>query len=171
MDLEPEATVPQYKIVYPLRYSVGGDFEPVNFVTFVPPTSKHSKLAGYIRQGFMQAMREQLNNDKVMAAAVEAREAAAAAGSTPDESPQDHSIDSEEYNPTEGHDVMNMIAMSEKVDYPAYLDVGKKLLASGVMLYNGSVQPIPATIEKMGLWDLEECVGRYIQNFINTSPS
>lgn len=165
--MEPESDELEYRLTGKLSYSAGGDMHPAEFVLLNPPTSRQSKYAGALRQGFMQALREQMNNDKIMAAAEAAREAANAE----DQDPQDPGGEEEEDNPAAGHQVINMVAMAEKVDYPAYLDCGKKLLASGVMLWGGVHQAKESPIEKMSLWDLEEILGRYIQRFINTSRS
>lgn len=161
---EPESKEFEYRLTSPAKFSQDGDMVNATFVTLKPPSSRQSKFAGALRQGFMQALREQMNNDKIMEAAEAARVDAETLG---EEDPQDPG--EEEANPAEGHNVINMVAMSEKVDYPKFIEAGKKLLGSGAMLFNGATQAKENPIEKMDLWDVEEIIGRYIQNFINTS--
>ncbi len=166
--MEPESNEDEpltYRITHPFKFSSDGDLIKCEFVTLKPPTSRQSKHAGFLRQCFMQALREQMNNDKVMAAAERAREV------MDNQDPQDPEDETTEDDPTAGHSVVNMVAMAEKVDYTKFLDQGKKLLGSGVMFFNGGTAAKENPIEKMGLWDLEEILGRYIANFINTSPS
>lgn len=167
--MEPESESKdefEYRLTSPVKFSQSGDLVPAEFVLLKAPTSRQAKFAGFLRQCFMQALREQMNNDKLMEAARAAQEAAGA------QDPQDPGDDEEqEDDSAEGHNVINMVAMAEKVDYPAFLEAGKKLLASGAMLFNGGTQAKENPIEKMGFWDLEEILGRYIQNFIHTSRS
>lgn len=153
----------EYKLTSPMKFSNSGSLDDGEFVVLLTPTSRQSKYAGFLRQGFMQALREQMNNDKLMAAAEKAREDAE------NQDPQDPGDVEEDL--AAGHQVMNMVAMAEKVDYAAFLDAGKKLLSSGAMLFNGAVQAKENPIDKMSLWDLEEILGRYISNFIHTSRS
>lgn len=166
-ETEPESipTQIEYQLTTPVRFhsSAAGGQEEATFVILKAPTSRQSKFAGALRQGFMQAMREQMNNEKLMAAAQAAAKAAreAAGGEDLEEDPQD--------SEPSGIQVMNTVAMAEKVDYVAFLDAGKKLLASGAMLFNGSVFAKENPIEKMSLLDVEEAIGRYISNFIHTS--
>lgn len=163
---ESESAEFQYRLTSPMRISKSGDFEPVEFVLLKPPSSHQSKWAGALRQGVMQALREQMNNEKLMAAAEAAQMAAAEEEGEGPQDPED-----EEEDNTEGHKLINMVAMAKDVDYPQWLEAGKKLLGSGVMLFNGGTVAKEHPIGKLGLWDLEEILGRYIQNFINTSPS
>lgn len=146
----------EYQLQLPIKFAKDGGENEGTFIMLSAPTSRNSKEVGAIRQAFMRALREQLNNDEVIEAAREQREA------------QEDTEESQE-SPS-GHQVCNMIAMATKVDYSDFLEVGKKLLASGnVAMVNGAVSMKVSLVDRLSLFDLEEMLGEYITNFINTS--
>lgn len=133
-------------MIFPLTtsfdYSKGGEQINAEFIACSAPNSNYMKECAALKQAFFRALPEGESSG-------------------------------EEANPDDldmaGADVMMMIAQSTKVELSDVLEIGRKLLGSGLCQVDGEQKLVDSMIKKMSMDDFESLVGEYLVNFILAS--
>ena len=125
-----------------VTYSTGGDFHTATYIALIAPSSKNRRECAYLRQAFMQALPKR----------------------APGEAPPTGDTVTDPADIT-GEDVISMLAMSS-VDLAEVLEVGRRLLCSGVALLDGSAELKPATHDQLSMDDAANLLGAYLVGFI-----
>ncbi len=142
-DAQPEIkTEFRYQLSTPLKYHYRGDEVEAAFIVLSAPTSRHMKECSKIKQAFMRAI--------------------------PD-SDADATGEGGDMSKVTGHEIMAMIAASDKVELGHVLDTAKKLFTSGLAMIEGETRLTSHLVDEMSLDDFELMTGEYIANF--TLPS
>lgn len=133
----------RFMLTTPFDYSKGGEQLTAEFIVCTAPSSNQMKECAFLKQAFFRAL------------------------------PDGDSEASGEADPDDldmsGSDVMMMIAQSDGVKLSDVLEVGWKLIGSGVALVDGEQKLTEPLIKKMSLDDLESLIGDYIVNFVIAS--
>tara|TARA_Y100000310_G_C20103041_1_gene543645 strand:+ start:39 stop:503 length:465 start_codon:yes stop_codon:yes gene_type:complete len=149
---------PEIPLGTPLEFSQGGSIETAHFIRIFPPSGKNTGEAGQLKQCFMRALKEQVEDNMTKGLSPEAQDEAEEA-------------QAEQNLAEQGQGVCAMVSMSTTVDYPKFLEVGKRFLTmGGVALIGPTDIPLKSgTVEKLTLADLEAVVGGYVAHFISAS--
>lgn len=141
----------KFDLSQPLTYGHGGELATSSFVILTAPTSRERKECAYLKQAFFVAINENrsgMDEEKVERARERLKQ----------EQKKDEELLS-------GEEVMMMIASSTKVKFDEFLEVGRRLLQSGVAKIGGEEKLTGALIDKMDMDDFEKLVGDYLAFF------
>jgi hypothetical protein len=120
-------------------YSSKGSLVEATFIILSAPSTKYSKECSALKQAFFRAL-----------------------------PPGDAEVEPDAKDPT-GMEVMILLAISTKVELPEVIEIGKKLLSSGLAQVDGEAKLTMHLIELMRADEFDEMLGEYIVNFIIAS--
>ena len=130
----------QYDLENKFMYSSKGEQVEAQFITLTAPTSKHSHECAALKQAFFRAL--------------------------PRDQESDENVEAKDVSGTE---VIILLAISTNVELPDVIEIGKKLLSSGVAMIDGEVKLTMNVINNMYASEFEIILGDYIVNFIIAS--
>ncbi len=134
-----------FYLLVPISYSSGSSQHNATFIRLFAPSSKVSRECSALKQAFLRAVPIPEDKDK----------AAAAAAASADSS-----------DTLKGSEVIEIIALSAKVDLPDVLEVGRRLLlAPNIVKVEGEAKLTSALMDRLDQEDFENMIGEYMVNF------
>jgi hypothetical protein len=130
-------TEANFNLTTPFEYAHKGQAATASFIQLSAPTARNSPECSALKQAFFRA--------------------AKASGATTKES--------EEVTTPTGAEVIMALAMSQDVDLPEVLVVGRRLLTSGIALVDGEEKLTAALLDKMSDEDFQNLLGEFLVAF------
>ncbi len=147
-DLDDEVEEIRFPLSKPFKYHTksGGEAR-ATWIELSAPTTRNSREIAALEQSFLRAANSQADGD-------DGDKGDPGSGVT---------VEGDSKGP-DPIGIVAVIAMSQE-DFPAVLEVAKKLFASGVAQVEGETKLTSNLIEKMANKDLERMLGVYLLNF------
>lgn len=138
----------KFNLRKPIKYAHKGEQREAEFVTLLPPTSKHSDECAALKQAFFIAIRSQAGADD-----------------------DDSGDEPEKINGTQAMVLLSMTPTKE-LDLRSVMAVGRSLFTSKaepIALVDGEARMTVPLFEQLRQEDFEEMLGEYMVNFITAS--
>jgi len=172
MPEQPELIVEEleFPLTKSFKYTAAnGTLSEAENITLYAPTGKDAAACSTLRQGFLRAMKESMQDSDLTDAVAEAKEAMDAL----EEQKLLGEVDADEDvvalpSPLEGGSLfLSGIAMATTVDYAEFLATFRKLLLGGrIAKIDGHTKLLPLHLDNMDYKDLQDLCGVYVRNFI-----
>ena len=146
----------EYKLSQPVEYADQGEQVEGDVLVCTAPKGKNRKDATRIKQMFFRAMPSLDEFSDEQKEAAEQRKA---------ESDNSESSDVE----IDGGEVLFMIMQSTKVEYDEFIELGRKMISSGLCKVDGIKEVNSTVLDRLSVEELENLIGDYVAFFIVSS--
>lgn len=141
-DYKTEIVVP---ITKPIDFHKDGAVEQSYEITLKAPSNRIGRQCNQLKQGFMRAIKGLADASGAVETGVPAEK------------------EEKEMQPDE---VVQVLQMSEKVDYADYVDIFKSLITNGIAFVGGDVKVNIPMFDSLTPDDTDKLLGEYLTNFL-----